>query len=113
MRTRDTAAMRATFDSTAVLRSVGARGVRADEVNAWIGSVATAPAGTVLDERLGEQRVELDGPLATVWVRYHFYVGERFSHCGVDAFILAKRGEEWRIIAVADTRQREGCAPLS
>lgn len=109
MRTRDTAVMRASFDSTAVLRSVLARGVRTDAVGAWISSVATAPAGLVLDERLGEQRIELDGPLATVWVRYHFYAGDRFSHCGVNAFILAKRSDAWKILAVVDTRQREGC----
>jgi hypothetical protein len=109
MRTRDTTAMRAAFDSTAVMRSIGARGVRSDAVDGWISSVATAPAGLVLDERLGEQRVELEGPLATVWVRYHFYAGERFSHCGVNAFILTKRGDAWKILAVADTRQREGC----
>jgi hypothetical protein len=110
MRTRDTAAMRATFDSSAALRSVGARGVRSDDVDAWIASVATAPAGLVLDERLGEQRIELEGALATVWVRYHFYAGDRFSHCGVNAFILAKRGDAWKIVAVVDTRQREGCS---
>ena len=112
MRTRDTTVMRAAFDSTAVLRSVGPRGIRSDAVDAWIASIATAPAGLVLDERIGEQRLELDGPLATVWVRYHFYAGERFSHCGVDAFILGKRGDAWKIMAVVDTRQREGCAPL-
>ena len=109
MRTRDTATMRAAFDTTAVLRSILPRGVRSDAVDGWISSVATAPAGLVLDERLGEQRVELEGPLATVWVRYHFYAGERFSHCGVNAFTLAKSGDAWRILAVVDTRQREGC----
>jgi hypothetical protein len=109
MRARDTSAMRATFDSSAVLRSIGPRGVRSDAVDAWISSIATAPAGLVLDERLGEQRIQLDGPLATVWVRYQFFAGDRFSHCGVNAFILAKRGEAWKILAVVDTRQREGC----
>jgi len=109
MRTRDTSAMRAAFDSSAVLRSVGARGVRSDAVDAWISSVATAPAGLVLDERIGEPRVELDGLLATAWVPYHFYAGERFSHCGVNAFTLAKVGGAWKVLAVSDTRQREGC----
>jgi hypothetical protein len=113
MRTRDTAAMRAAFDSTAALHSVGADRVRPDAISSWISSVATAPAGVVLDERLGTQMVQLDGTLATVWVRYHFYVGDRFSHCGVDAFTLAKSDGRWRILSVADTRQREGCEPLT
>jgi hypothetical protein len=109
MRTRDTSAMRAAFDSTAILRSITARGVRGDAVDAWISSVANAPAGLVLDERIGEPRIELDGPLATAWVPYHFYAGDRFSHCGVNSFILAKAGSAWKILAVVDTRQREGC----
>ncbi len=113
MRTRDTAAMRAAFDSTATLRSVGPARVRADAINDWISSVGSAPAGTVLDERLGAQTVQLDGALASVWVRYHFFVGDRFSHCGVDAFVLAKTNGRWRIISVADTRQRDACEPLT
>jgi len=112
MRTRDTAAMRAAFDPAAVLQSVGAQGVTVDPVQEWLSSVAGARAGVVLDERLGPQAVQLDGPLASVWVRYHFFVGDRFSHCGVDAFVLAKVADRWRIISVADTRQRTGCEAL-
>lgn len=112
MRTRDTAAMHATFDPAAVLQSIGPSGVTVDPVHEWLSSVAGARAGVVLDERLGPQQVQLDGAIASVWVPYHFFVGERFSHCGVDAFVLAKSAGSWRIISVADTRQREGCAPL-
>ena len=35
--------------------------------------------------------------------------GEQFSHCGVDAFQLAKYQEGWKVVTLADTRQREGC----
>jgi hypothetical protein len=112
MRARDTAAMRAAFDTTVALQSVGPDGIRVDPLAGWLASVAGAREGVVLDERLGEPVVQVDGPLATVWVRYHFFVGERFSHCGVDAFVLARVADAWRIISVADTRQREGCQPL-
>lgn len=112
MRTRDTSAMRAAFAAGASLQSVGANGqVRTDPIDGWIGSVAGAPAGLVLDERLGTPVVQVSGNLATVWVEYWFYAGERFSHCGFDAFVLAKTDGRWRIMYVADTRQREGCAP--
>ncbi len=109
MRTRDTSAMRAAFDSTAILRSIGARGIRSDAVDAWISSVANAPTGLVLDERIRDMRIELDGPLATAWVPYEFYAGDRFSHCGVNAILLGKIGNAWKILAVVDTRQRERC----
>jgi hypothetical protein len=111
MRTRDTASMRAAFAPGASLQSVGPNGqLRADPIDGWIGSVASAPAGLVLDERLGTPIVQVSGNLATVWVDYWFFAGDRFSHCGVDAFVLAKMSGSWRILSVADTRQREGCA---
>jgi hypothetical protein len=109
MRARDTAGMRAAFAPGAALTSVSAAGVRSDAVDAWIASVASAPAGLLLDERLGDHVVQVSGDLASVWVEYWFFAGDRFSHCGVDAFVLARVGGEWRIVSVADTRQREGC----
>lgn len=109
MRTRDTASMRAAFAPGASLTSVSATGVRTDAIDAWIASVASAPAGLVLDERLGAHVVQVSGDLASVWVDYWFFAGERFSHCGVDAFVLARANSTWRILSVADTRQREGC----
>ncbi len=111
MRTRDTASMRLAFAAGASLQSVSANGIRNDEISAWINSVATAPAGLVLDERLANPVVQVSGDLASVWVDYWFFAGERFSHCGVDAFVLARQGGSWKIISVADTRRREGCAP--
>jgi Putative lumazine-binding len=111
MRTRDTASMRAAFIPTALLQSVSTSGVRSDEIAVWINSVANAPAGVVLDERLGTPTVQVNGDLASVWVDYWFFAGERFSHCGVDAFVLARQAGAWKILSVADTRQREGCRP--
>jgi Putative lumazine-binding len=109
MRARDTASMRAAFAPGASLNSVSPTGVRTDAIDAWISSVASAPAGLVLDERLGEKVVQVNGDLASVWVEYWFFAGPRFSHCGVDAFVLARANGTWRILSVADTRQREGC----
>jgi hypothetical protein len=109
MRARDTASMRAAFAPGASLTSVSAAGVRNDAIDAWIASVASAPSGLVLDERLGARVVQVSGDLASVWVDYWFFAGERFSHCGVDAFVLARFNGDWRIVSVADTRQREGC----
>jgi len=48
--------------------------------------------------------------LATVWARYTFFAGEQLSHCGYDAFQLAKSDQGWKIFAIADTQRREGCA---
>lgn len=109
MRARDTAAMRAAFADGAALQSVGPNGVQRTAIDNWIGGVARAQHGLLLDERLGDPVVHVDGGLATIWVKYWFFVGDRFSHCGVDAFVLARESGSWRILSVADTRQREGC----
>ncbi|MEI2720897.1 MAG: hypothetical protein V9E87_12310 [Gemmatimonadales bacterium] len=64
----------------------------------------------LLDERIYDPEIRIDGGLATVWTFYAFFVGERLSHCGVDAFQLARTSEGWKIIALADSRQTTGCS---
>lgn len=60
-------------------------------------------------EPIWETRIEVDGNLAQVWTRYAFYLGRKFSHCGIDAFQLLYDGQEWKIFHLADTRQTTGC----
>jgi hypothetical protein len=112
MRARDTADLRAVFDSGARLVSAGMardgtpalRVTTIDEFVRAIGGLTIVP-----DERIFEPEVRQDGGLATVWTRYAFYAGEQFSHCGVDAIQLGWTVDGWRIVALADTRRREGC----
>lgn len=118
MRTRDTTLMRAQFHPEAPMRSAswrpGATGavavIEADGIADWLGGVAGAPAGTLLDERLGPPSVQVDGNLASVWVYYEFWLGDRFSHCGADLFSLGRTPDGWKVIFVADSRRRAGCA---
>ncbi|GGK59658.1 nuclear transport factor 2 family protein [Rufibacter glacialis] len=63
----------------------------------------------VLDERIWNVKVNLDGDLATLWCDYAFYVGDTFSHCGADAFQLYRSAEGWKIFSITDTRRKEGC----
>lgn len=112
MRAGDSAAVRATFHPQALLASSvakeGAATVRIDTVDAFVRAVGT-PHAEVWDERIRNPRVELDGPLASVWVEYSFYLGNKFLHCGIDAFQIARDGDAWRIVALMDTRRRDGC----
>lgn len=70
------------------------------------------PRPAMLDERIFNERVEIDGPLASVWVDYNLYLGDKFMHCGIDHFLLT-RGDDgaWKIFSLADTRRTEGCKP--
>ncbi len=112
MRAGDSAAVRSTFHpgaqlATAIVRQGNAI-VEIDTLDGFIRAVGT-PHDEVWDERLSNTSVQVDGTLASVWTDYSFYLGDKFSHCGVDAFQLAKSGGEWLILALADTRRRQGC----
>lgn len=62
------------------------------------------------NEPIWNLKIEVDGRFAQVWCDYAFYVGNKFSHCGVDAFHLFKGSDGiWRIFHLADTRKKEGC----
>ncbi|MFM8849946.1 MAG: hypothetical protein ACKOE5_06090 [Cytophagales bacterium] len=62
------------------------------------------------NEPIWNLKIEVDGRFAQAWCDYAFYVGNKFSHCGVDAFHLFKGSDGiWRIFHLADTRKKEGC----
>lgn len=111
MRSRDTAAMRATFDSSARLVTTATRSgqpvMRSVPIERWLAGVAAATVS--LDERIWDAEVRVDDNLATVWVKYEFVAGGEFSHCGVDAFQLFKGTDGWKIFHIADTQRRENC----
>jgi CubicO group peptidase (beta-lactamase class C family) len=70
--------------------------------------------GPPLREKIWNPEVRLSDNLATVWVPYAFYTGDRLTHCGDDAIQLAKTDigwPGWKIIAMADTQRTEGCNP--
>lgn len=113
MRKRDTTLLRSAFAPDAQLITVGtARDgtprISMDKPQSFVEAVSQ-PSDSVWDERTYNTEVRINGRLATVWMEYDFYLGQQFSHCGVDAFQLAKYQEGWKVVTLADTRQREGC----
>ena len=112
MRAGDSAMVRSAFDSnprlvTTMVRA-GVPVMTEGSVDDFVRAVGT-PHDEVWDERISGEIVHVDGPLATVWMRYSFYAGSRFSHCGVNAFELFRRPDGWKITSIADTRRRERC----
>ncbi len=67
------------------------------------------PHNEIWDEVIWNIKTNVNGNLAQVWMDYAFYVGEKFSHCGVNALHLTKTKEGWKIFHLADTRQQKGC----
>ena len=67
------------------------------------------PGGPTYDEPIRKPVVQIDGDLATVWAEYQVRFEGKVSHCGYDAFQMARLGGRWKILNVSDTFRREGC----
>ncbi len=113
MRKADTTLIRGTISKGMVLHSVGTSKegetkLITEDVNDFLKSIAK-PHTQVYDERVVFDDIKRDGPLASVWAPYKFYLGNQFSHCGVDVFQLAKIDGAWKIIYIVDTRRKDNC----
>lgn len=117
MRARDTTAMRSVFVPGARLvrgsTATGETTVDMTDIGDFITSIANAPPGLLIDERIYDHEVRIDGNLATVWVHYTLYLGDRLSHCGVDAVQLLRLSDGWKMVNLADTMRRENCDPAN
>jgi hypothetical protein len=112
MRKGDSAMVRSTFHPSLTVASASFRngtpvlsGGSADEFLKAVGT----PHEQVWDERIWDPIVQVDDNLATAWTPYAFHLGDRLSHCGVNAFQLFKGSDGWKIIRITDTRRRDGC----
>lgn len=113
MRKGDTTLMRSAFAPGANLQSIGKNkegevGVRTENIDKFIESIGK-PHKDVYDERITYDMIKVDDNLAVAWTPYQFYVGDKFSHCGVNSFQLVKLNGEWKIQYIIDTRRKEGC----
>ena len=61
------------------------------------------------DEKLLGYKTNIDGNLAHVWTPYEFRFNGQFSHCGANAFTLAKTDNGWKIIHIIDSRRKDDC----
>ena len=112
MRAGDSTAVRALFAPEARLLSVveqeGTVQVHEAPVDRFVEAVG-APHEAVWDEQIRDVEVRVDGPLASVWAPYRFYLGEQFSHCGVNVLALVRREGQWQIRSITDTRRQTDC----
>ncbi|HEX8039099.1 MAG TPA: nuclear transport factor 2 family protein [Chryseosolibacter sp.] len=97
------------FMATVTRGKSGKAVMRMDEFSRFLIAVGT-PHDQPWSELIWDVTIKSDGRLAQVWAKYAFYVGRKFSHCGVDAFQLFRDDDAgWRIFSVADTREKEAC----
>ena len=83
--------------------------VKEGSLKTFLKAIGT-PHPEVWNEKIWNTEVRIDDDLAQVWTDYAFFIGEKFSHCGVDGFQLVKQTDgAWRIIHLMDTRRKEPC----
>ncbi|RFN58483.1 nuclear transport factor 2 family protein [Marixanthomonas ophiurae] len=75
----------------------------------FIMSIAKRPADQKWEEKILDYKINIDGSLAHVWTPYEFWFNEEFSHCGANAFTLAKIDNGWKIIHIIDSRRTADC----
>lgn len=113
MRKSDAALMQSAFSDSAVLQTItknreGKLIVQNEKVSAFITAVSK-PHKEIYDERIVFETIKIDGPLASVWTPYKFYIDTTFHHCGVDSYQLVKIDGKWKIQYLIDTRRKDGC----
>ena len=77
-----------------------------EKFDEFLNSIATIPANMKIFEKLIDYKVEIDGNLAHVWTPYEFYVNDKLSHIGANAFTLYNDNGKWQIIHLIDTRRK-------
>jgi hypothetical protein len=113
MKKGDTTMVSSAFAPNAIMQAIsktkdGSTTVRTEELKNFISFVGK-PHTEVYDERISFDAIKIDGDLAIVWTPYKFYLGDKFSHCGVNSFQLVRLNGAWKIQYIIDTRRKEGC----
>lgn len=115
MTAKDSAAIKSVMHPSARLQSVsidaaGKPYLQLESVDDFAKQIASIPPNINIEERVLFYDVKVDGNLAQVWAEYQFYVNDKMSHCGVDAFQLFKNEDgDWKIIQISDTRHKDKC----
>ena len=115
-RAGDSSRIAAVFTNDAMLRSLYIKTDGEVEVT------ETKPVRVLIDyiggglaeehnEIIWDTQIHADELMATVWTRYAFYLGNKFTHCGTETFLLRKEDNKWQIFYIVDTRQSSGCKP--
>lgn len=116
MRQSDTSLIANAFAPQSIMQTIvksrdGITGVRQEKVSNFVASMSGNHP--LYDEKIKFTSILIDGDLAAVWTDYQFFVDNKFSHCGVNSFQLARMSNGWKIIYIIDTRRKDQCADVN
>lgn len=122
MQKSDSAMVHSVFHSSAKLNTIGFSQktnqnyfVSENRVNGFLEAIAK-PKTEPWYEKATSFDIKIDNNMAEAWVLYTFHLGEKFSHCGVDNFVLYKEEDKlskknsWKIIYLVDTTRKDNCS---
>jgi hypothetical protein len=93
---------RLTLDSSVVGGAGVRNGVERSSLRRWTQFIKRV-GPSEFTERGFDATVRVQDRVAQVWMPYDLYIGDRWSHCGVDAFTLMKSDGRWRVASLVYT----------
>ncbi|MGZ3763636.1 MAG: nuclear transport factor 2 family protein [Mucilaginibacter sp.] len=113
MRSADTTGLRYAFADDMVLQILEPRKDKSDSLvvekgDDFIKRIG-APHKDAWNEKVTFGDINVNNNIATVWAPYKFYLGEKFSHCGIDVFQLMKTNIGWKIVSVFFDMRKGNC----
>jgi len=110
----DTLLMRSVLEHNVTMNTVysdksGNNIIKTGSVQELLVAISKRPENDIWDERLEDYSIQIDGNLAHVWTPYQFWFNGNLSHCGANAFTLAKTDDGWKIVHLIDSRRKESC----
>ena len=108
---KDTVKLKSVCSEKLILQSISENIVKGNKlsdesVNEFYKSIAKIPSNVKFNEKILSYNIQIDGSMAHVWAPYEFYLNDKLSHSGVNAFTLFKENNHWTIIYLIDTRKK-------
>jgi hypothetical protein len=93
---------RLTLDSAIVGGSGVRNGVERLSLGSWVRYTSRTGPSDFTERGFGAT-ARVQDRVAQVWMPYDLYIGNSWSHCGVDAFTLLKSDGRWRVASLIYT----------
>lgn len=108
---RDSAKIKSVCSDKMILQSISENSIKGNKLNGeslkeFYKSIASIPSNMKFQEKILSYSTQIDGSMAHVWTPYEFYINDKLSHSGVNAFTLFKEKKSWKVIYLIDTRRK-------
>ena len=108
---RDSTKIKLVCADKMILQSISENAIKGNKLSnesakEFYKSIASIPVSLRFQEKILSYNIQVDGTMAHAWTPYEFYINDKLSHTGVNAFTLFKEKDSWKIIYLIDTRRK-------